>query len=62
MSMNHDEKHSGCCGGSSKPDPQAAQQSAIQATIPDVKTEESIIPSPEKPTTPPQPKSKSCCG
>jgi hypothetical protein len=57
MSMNHDEKNSGCCGGSSKPAPQAIQQSDVQAVIPDVKTETP----PPKPTTP-QPKSKSCCG
>jgi len=60
MSMNPDTKDSGCCGGA-KPVPQNVQQPAAQATAPDAKARESIIPPPSKPTTP-QPKSKSCCG
>lgn len=60
MSMNPDTKGSGCCGGSTKPTPQEAQQLAVQAAT-DAKAQKAIIQSPEKPTTP-QPKSKSCCG
>lgn len=59
MSTNHDTKDSDCCGGSAKPAPQEAQR-PTQAN-PDAKAQESITPTPPKPTTP-QPKSKSCCG
>lgn len=62
MSTNHDTKDSGCCGGSAKSTPKAAQQPVTQAAVPDAKAQESeTSPPPPKPTTP-QPKSKSCCG
>ena len=61
MSTNPDTKDSGCYGGSAKSALQEAQRSSTQATAPDANIQKSIIPPPQKPTTP-QPKSKSCCG